>query len=204
MSDAVESSVKKLEVVGIIKSGFGIGVANIGPILVNTLLYILTIWIPYLNIGTTIGMISGIIIKASKGEPISMTEIFNPEYRKFMGEFFLTTGLMGVGVGIGLALFIIPGCVISIAWSQSLFFALDKGKNPTEAISLSNKVTYGYKGTIFLAELLVSVAAGIVGGLLGLIPVLGVVLSVAVAVLIIFVDIGMQAYVYKVLSADVQ
>jgi hypothetical protein len=203
MSDAVETG-KKQEVAGIIKSGIGIGMANLVPILLNKILYILTIWIPYINIGTTIGMISGIIVKAGKGEPISVTEIFNPVYRKYMGEFFLTSGLVAVGVGMGLVFFIIPGYVIAIAWSQALLFAIDKGKNPTEAISLSNKVTYGYKGTIFLAILVLFVAAAIVGGVLSRIPFVGGLFAFAVAVLVIFAAIGMQSYVYKVLSADVQ
>jgi hypothetical protein len=204
MSDTVETTEKNLAVVGIIKSGIGIGLANLVPILVNTILYILTIWIPYINIGTTIGMISGIIVKAGKGEPISVTEIFNPVYRNYMGEFFLTSGLVAVGVGMGLVFFIIPGYVIAIAWSQALLFAIDKGKNPTEAISLSNKVTYGYKGTIFLANLVLVVAAAIVGAVLSRIPFVGGLFAFAVAVLVIFAAIGMQSYVYKVLSADVQ
>jgi uncharacterized membrane protein len=205
MSDTVTpASGAKLQVAGILKSGVEIGVANIVPILVNTLLWILTIWIPYINVGTTIGMVAGIFAKAGKGEPISMTEIFNPVYRKYMGEFFLTSGLVGVGVGIGFAFFIIPGCVISVAWSLAILFAIDKGKNPTEAISLSNKVTYGYKGAIFLANLLLVAAAVIVGVVLGMIPFIGPLLVFAVIVLALFASIGIQAYVYKVLSADLQ
>jgi uncharacterized membrane protein len=203
MSETAVTPGKKLQVEGIIKSGIDISMSNLGPILVNTLLYIVTVWIPYINIGTTIGMISGIIVKAGKKEPIAMTEIFNPVYRKYMGEFFLTSGLIAAGVGMGLAFFLIPGYVIAIAWSQALLLAIDKGKNPTEAISLSNKITYGYKKDIFLASLVLCIAASIAGGLLALIPFIGFLFAFAVVVFAMFVAIGMQAYIYKTLSADI-
>jgi uncharacterized membrane protein len=199
-----EITVKKLQVLEVIKSGLEIGVKNMGPILVNTLLWLVTIWIPYLNIGTTIGMVAGILVKASKEETISMTEIFNPQYRKYMGEFFLTAGLVGMGTAMGFALFIIPGCVIAIAWSLSLLLVVDKEKNPTEAISLSNKLTYGNKAAIFLASLIVMVAVIIVSCVLGFIPKIGPLLVFVVAVLAVFVSIGIGAYIYRTLCGDLQ
>lgn len=193
---------KKLAVGAIIKDGLDIGLKNAVPILVNTLLWILTIWIPYLNIGTTIGMVVGIVSKASKGETISMTEIFNPAYRKYMGEFFLTSGLVSMGVFAGLMFFIIPGCVIAIAWSLALLLAVDKEKNPMEAISLSNKVTYGNKLTIFLAELILMVVTGVACAIFAKIPAVGGIFCFLIFLLSVFIGIGMQAYIYKTLCAD--
>lgn len=194
---------KKLEVVAIVKNGIGIGMTNLVPILVNVLLWILTCWIPYLNIGTTIGLAVGIVSKASKGEPIGMTEIFDPKYRKFMGEFFLTEGLVAVGAGIGCALFFIPGIVISIAWSFAPLLAVDKGKNPTESLTLSNNATYGNKGSMFLSYLALSVAASILCAIFAMIPVIGFLLVLAVVVLSMFTSIGIYAYCYKELCANV-
>jgi uncharacterized membrane protein len=199
-----EIAVKKLQVFDVIKSGLEIGIKNVGPILVNTLLWLVTIWIPYLNIGTTIGMTAGILVKASKGEPISMTEIFDPRYRKYMGEFFLTAGLVGMGTAVGFSLFIIPGCVIAIAWSLSLLLVVDKEKNPTEAILLSNKLSYGNKAAIFLSSLIVIVVVVIASCLFGLIPKIGFFFVFAVTVLAIFVNIGMGAYIYRALGGDVR
>lgn len=194
---------KKLTVGAVLSEGVGIGMKNLVPILVNTVLWILTIWIPYLNIGTTIGMCVGIVTKAGKGEAISMTEIFNPQYRKYMGEFFLTYGLVLMGVCAGMIFFIIPGVVIGIAWSLSLLLAVDKGINPVEAISKSNKATYGSKGTIFIAWLILSVIISILSAIVIRIPGIGIILYLAVCVVSIFVGIGMQAYVYKTLTADI-
>jgi hypothetical protein len=200
---ADEAVQKKLQVVEILQDGLQIGMRNVAPILVNTLLWIVTIWIPYINIGTSIGMIAGIIAKASKGEPISMTEIFNPQYRKYMGEFFLTCGLVGIGVAAGFIFFVIPGYVIALAWTLAPLLVVDKAKNPIEAIFLSNQLTYGNKGTIFLASLIPVVIGIVLIGLLSFIPYLGGLLILAVLILLIFIMTGIQASVYKALAAGV-
>jgi len=120
---------QKLAVGATIKDGIAIGSKNIGSILVNVLLWVLTVWIPYLNVGTTIGLMVGIVSKASKGEIISPTEIFNPQHRKYMGEFFLTNGLVGIGVAVATAFFVIPGIVLGYAWSLAVLLAVwTKGK----------------------------------------------------------------------------
>jgi len=206
----------KLAVVDTIKEGISIGTKNIGPILVNVLLWVLTIWIPYINVGTTIGLMAGIVSKASRGEAIPMTEIFDPKYRKYMGEFFLTSGLISVGVCIGTIFVFIPGIVIYIAWILALLLVVDKGKNPTEAITLSNNCTYGNKarmfGIGFLVLLLFFIAQVIVSAIgraifsatynngvmvfTSFIVILSVVFEV-------FVFIGLQASIYKQLTRGI-
>jgi uncharacterized membrane protein len=195
--------VEKFSVDGTIREGFSIGIKNVGSIIVNAILYILTIWIPYLNAGTTIGMTTGIISKASKGEAIPMTEIFDPKYRKYMGEYFLTTGLIGMGTSVGFLFFIIPGIVISLAWSLSLLLVVDKGKNPTEAISISNNCTYGYKWKMVGIYALVTVLFAVVIGLFYLIPGAGIVLILAASVFASVLYVGIQASIYKQLTAEV-
>ena len=183
---------KKLDIIVTVKEGFTIGITSMIPIFVNILLWVLTIWIPYLNVGTTIGLWVGIVSKASRGEAIPMTEIFDPNYRKHMGEYFLTSGLVGIGVGAGI--------VISIAWSLAILLVIDKEKNPSEAITLSNNCTYGNKGRIFCVYLLVFLASGIAGYILGLIPVLGKILAFAVFIITMFALIGLQASIYRQLT----
>jgi uncharacterized membrane protein len=207
-----EISIQKLDIVGTIKDGISIGMKNIGPILVNILLWLITFWVPYLNIGTTIGLSVGILSKASRGEAISFTEIFDPKYRKYMGEFFLTTGLVSVGAGVGFALMIIPGFVISLAWIFAPILAIDKGKNPLEAISLSNSVTYGNKARMFWILLLSALAFFIVDCILmGIGAVTGSEFLIGLMTFIvfvlaffqIFVVIGIEASMYKQLAGNV-
>jgi len=202
----------KLAIIPTIQEGISIGTKNIGPILVNVLLWIVTIWIPYLNVGTTIGLVAGIVSKASRGEVIPMTEIFNPKYRKYMGEFFLTSGLMGIGIGVGFFFAIVPGIVIGLAWCLAILLVIDKGKNPTEAITLSNNCTYGYKAKMSWIYFLVSLGFGIVNAILAGIGnvanndgvmIFTTFLMILTAVFQIFVFIGLQASIYKQLTEGI-
>lgn len=146
-----------LTVGGIFTNSFQRGMKNLVPVFVNTILWILTIWIPYLNVGTTIGIMAGVIAKMSRGETISMTEIFNPVYRKRMGEYFLVTGLVAMGIWAGMVFFLIPGFVIAIAWILAPLFVVDKEINPIEAINRSNTLTYGKKWVIFFGLLCIGI-----------------------------------------------
>jgi len=200
---------EKLAVVPTIKDGVTIGIKNIVPIVVNVLLWALTVWIPYLNIGTTIGLFVGIIAMASRGESIRMTEIFDPKYRKYMGEYLITTGLIWFGVSAGLLLFIIPGIIISFAWSLAIILVIDKGKHPTEAMTLSNNLTYGHKLRIacvyiltFLAFLIVQAILAFIGSKtwkFGFIGFLGFLTMLFES----FVFIGLQASIYRQLTGTI-
>jgi len=127
------------------------GLKYLLPVFVNAILFGLTFWIPYLNVGTFIGLSVGIVGKMSRDEEISMTEIFKPEYRKNMGEYFLVMGFMMAGIMAGSVFLFLPGMVIAIAWMLAPIFVIDKGMTPTDAISKSNNVTYGKKWIIFLS-----------------------------------------------------
>jgi uncharacterized membrane protein len=178
---------------------------------VNVLLWVLTVWIPYLNVGTTIGLSVGIVAMASRGEAISMTEIFNPKYRKYMGEFFLTTGLILIGIGVCVAtiIFIIPGIILCLAWSLALMLLVDKEIGPMESLSFSNKLTYGYKWRIFGIYIIPCVVFTIVQLIL---IVIGYAAEISgftgflVFLLTLFevlVYIGLQASIYRQLTESV-
>ena len=195
-----------LTVNGIINNGFTKGFKYVIPVAVNFILWALTIWIPYINVGTTIGLF-GLVAKISRDEEISYTEIFDPIYRKRMGEFFLGTGFMYIGTIIGFVMFIVPGYVIAIAWSLSLFLVVDKGMNPIEAINKSNSATYGNKWTIFggmfVLGLIIVIAIAVVAWILSMIHV--VLSALAIVVLVLIADsIFMCAwgYVYGTLAKD--
>jgi hypothetical protein len=203
---------KKLMVGATIQEGIAIGARNIGPILVNVLLWALTIWIPYINVGTTIGLTAGIVSKASRGEIIPITEIFDPKYRKYMGEFFLVAGLSCIGIFTGLFFGIIPGIVIALAWSLAILLVVDKGKNPTKALVLSNNCTYGYKWRMAGIYLLTGLVFGVVQLiLLGIGQALDnddimIIISIIIFLITLFgffVGIGLQASIYRQLTEDI-
>ena len=126
------------------KHGFKI-TSNHGPsIFVATLLLVLTIWIPYINVGAMIGYCA-FIVALSKGKNISATSIFNSKHRKYIVEFCILTGLTMLGILIGSMFVIIPGLVIAYACLLAPYIFVDKKSTPLESIKLSNKILYSKK-----------------------------------------------------------
>jgi len=198
-------NVKKFDIGETISEGFNNTIQYIGPMLVNLLFWVLTVWIPYLNVGTTIGMFSGIVAKISRGETISYTEIFNPIYRKFMGDYFITAGLFFMGVFIGIIFLIVPAFIICYAWYFSFLLVVDKGKNPIEAIKTSNEITYGYKWKIFLINAVITLIASVIQGVLTIFDnTFASFLIIILTVFQIILMLGIQASMYKQLARDVQ
>jgi hypothetical protein len=95
------------EIDRIIYKGSMLGMKNFGSVIAATVLFILTFWIPYINVGTFIGM-SSMPLMMSKGKIISPTEIFESKYRENIGEFLLLMGFTGLIVYMGLLFMIIP------------------------------------------------------------------------------------------------
>ncbi len=184
-----------------IKTSFSWGLKNFLSILGAVILWALTCWIPYINIGTTIALMT-LPLAISKGNVISPTFIFDNKYRKYMGEIFLLSGLKTQAIIIGCILLIIPGIVIGIAWSLSILLVIDKEINPIEALTKSNKYTNGNKGAMFLSYFIVGIILGIGAIILSIIPFIGVVLALLVMLIATPVLISLQAYFYKVLVLD--
>ena len=66
----------KLSVGTLIQNGIQLALKNFVALIVNGILFVLTIWIPYINIGTMIGMYT-LPAKMGRDQGISMTEIFD-------------------------------------------------------------------------------------------------------------------------------
>ena len=147
---------KTLNYAKTLQDAFVIGPKNAPSILAALILWLITIWIPYINIGTTIA-ITMLPIELSKGGIINPLGIFASKYRRYMGEFFITMGLMLLPLLFGLLLGIIPAIVMSLSWSLTYYYLLDRHKSPVAAIMASNDATYGSKWTMFF----VSVTIGI-------------------------------------------
>ena len=156
--------VKKLDFGETLKDSVAIGVKNAPSVIAAVALWLITIWIPYLNVGTTIA-ITLLPTQLAKGEIVNPLGIFDSKYRRYMGEFFITMGLMVFPIFIGVLFMVIPGIVLSIAWSLAYFFLFEKKKNPMQAISASNEATYGSKWTMFFVLLAFVVAAYVVAGI---------------------------------------
>ena len=144
---------RELEVVPAIQDAVVMGVKNAFPLTLTVLLYVLTIWIPYLNVGTSIAMAT-IPGKLAQGQIINPVFIFDAIYRRRMGSFFLQTGLLSMMFSAAAAFMIVPAIVLSIMYSLALYIMIDENADAIESMKMSEKVTYGFKMRIFLISLL--------------------------------------------------
>lgn len=161
----------KLNIKDVFSEAFATLSKNFLWIVVAVILWFITIWIPYINIGTTIA-IQTIPIAMSKGVTVSPMFIFDKKYRYYMGDFFLVNGFLLTGFVAALGFFG-AGFVLLLAWSQAVFLVLDKGINPAVAISKSNELMYGNKMMMFLICVIFVVAILILQAIFGLIPFIG-------------------------------
>lgn len=190
----------QLTIGNIITNAIQIGMKNMASIVGAVILWILTIWIPYLNVGTTIALIA-LVVAISKGGVMSPLQIFDAKYRKNMGEFFLLIAFLWIGISAGYVFVIIPGIVISIAWGQAIFLLVDRDMNPTQALVSSNKITYGKKWTIFLANLILAIVLMIAIYILVMIfgaisDFLGAIVGIIGYIALLCIMLAASAYIY--------
>lgn len=195
-----------LTIGSIISNGFSSGFKNLFSLIGAIVLWAITIWIPYINVGTTIGIYS-LIPAVSKGETISPTGIFDKKYRDMMGRFFVLLALSVLGVMVGFIFLIIPGLVIAIAWTLAIYLLIDQDMGPLEALRNSNKYTYGKKWTIFLGLLLLEIILGIIVGVLAFVggmisETIGLILTIIGYLVIYPILIGALAHIYGVLAGE--
>jgi uncharacterized membrane protein len=144
---------KKLEIIPTIVDGVQIGLKNFPSLVIASILYVLTLWVPYINVGTTIAM-QTVPGRLAKGEVISPVFIFDSTYREDFSAYFLLCGFMYISILMGLFFGFIPGIVISISLQLSTMILIDDKTTPLEAMRLSNVATKGNKWTIFFTMLL--------------------------------------------------
>jgi hypothetical protein len=190
---------EKLDIMQTIKDGVQYGLKNFFPLLLMVILYVVTVWIPYLNVGTTIGFYKA-IISIGRGETIDPTSIFSGENFKNLSGFFLLLGLLYIGIVVATFFMFIPGLVMSIAWSFAVYFFIDKKVSPLKSLQLSYDSTFGNKWRIFFTELLCCILVSIVCGILAVIPKVGVVLSGIAVVLCAAIVVAVEGVMYNFFS----
>lgn len=166
---------EKIDIIKTIKDGCTLGIKNFLPLLLLVVLYVLTVWIPYLNVGTTIGLYKA-IVAIGKGEKVDPVSLFDKANFAYFGDYFLLTGLTVVGTCAAFAFVFVPAIILGIAWMFATYFLVDKGVSALKALRLSYKATLGEKWRIFAIQILFCLAVGIVCCILGLIPKVGGVL----------------------------
>lgn len=200
---------KKLNIIATIKDGIAIALVNYLSLVAAAALYVVTIWIPYLNVGTTIAMAS-LPAEMAKGNIVNPLFIFKGQYRKNMGEFFILMSLMYGAIGLGFLFMGIPGIVLSIAWSFAVVFFVDKDMNALEALRASNDMTYGNKLWIFCTKLVLSICLclviAIIDAIFGIgniswLESIGSIINLVIIIFAVPALYGVDASIYKQLTS---
>ena len=105
---------KRLDFATTLQDAIAIGLKNAPSVIAAVALWLVTIWVPYINVGTTIA-ITLLPTRLAKGEIVNPLGIFDSKYRRYMGEYFITMGLMVFPILIGVLFMIVPAIVLSIA-----------------------------------------------------------------------------------------
>lgn len=190
---------EKLDIMQTIREGILYGLKNFFPLLLMVILYAVTVWIPYINIGTTIGLYKA-VIGIGRGETIDPTAIFSKDNFKNLSGFFLLLGLLYMGITVACFFMLIPGLVMSIAWGFAVYFFLDKKVSPLKSLQLSYDSTFGNKWRIFLVGLLCGLLICVICGILTAIPKVGMVLCGVAAILFCAIMVAVEGVMYDFFS----
>ncbi len=205
---------KLLDISQTVKGAIQIGFKNAFTVLGTSLLWVITVWIPYLNIGTTIAFLNVLPARLARGESFAPDEIFNAKHREGMTQFFIVLGLVNMILGVAILLFFFPAIVMYYALMLSVIMVVVHGVKPLEALNLSYKATYGSKWAIFLTYLIIGIIIFVVNLIIGLIVaglaalstwlgvIFGFLFYVAFTVIIVAVMVGIFTQIYKSLVLE--
>ena len=205
----MSTEMKKINIMATLKDGVAIALVNYLSLVLTAALYMVTLWIPYLNVGTTIAMAS-LPAEMAKGSVVNPFFIFDGKYRRNMGEFFILMALMLGAIGVGFMFGVIPGFVISIAWNFAAVLFVDKDLSAIDSLRESNRMTYGNKWKIFLTNLLLAfclclviiiVAAVFHTGEVKWLSTIGTIINLVIVVFALPAIYGVDASIYRQLTS---
>jgi uncharacterized membrane protein len=91
---------------------------------------------------------SWVYLKAVRGEPFHVQDIFFA-YQSF-GNILLANLLVGLIVGLGIVMLIVPGIIFACKLSFVPYLVMDEKMEAVDAVRKSWNMTRGHAGTIFL------------------------------------------------------
>ena len=112
---------------------------------------------------------SGTIIAVSAvhlSQPITIREAYG-RVREMLGRIVLLTIGLGMAIGFGFLLLIVPGVILILMWALAVPVAVLEDASLGEAMSRSRALTAGHRGRVFMIFLVFSMLSGIVGAVLG-------------------------------------
>jgi uncharacterized membrane protein len=141
-----------------------------------------------LALGTLISMGATAFYLAAHDNPdtVDLSSLWHPRpFWKYLGASIL----LGLAVGLGFLLLIVPGIIFALMFMFTTFIVIDRELGPIEAMKESNRIARGYKWNL-LGFILVLVLINLLGVLA---LVVGLLVSIPVSSLAF-------AYAYRLLS----
>ncbi len=102
------------------------------------------------------------VIQRLRGQQVSLGETITVGLQSFL-RVFLTALVTGLLTGLCFLLLVVPGIIVSILWYVAIPAAVMEGKNVSEAMSRSTRLTEGSRWQIFASWLVVGVITAVVG-----------------------------------------
>jgi hypothetical protein len=112
---------------------------------------------PYLSaligfVGTTLvqGALVEVVEDEHRGRPArGLRELYRTSYAR-LGTMLLVSILMGIGVGVGLVLFIVPGVLLAIRWAVATPVVMLEGLGARSAMRRSQELVAGHRKDVFV------------------------------------------------------
>ncbi|MDR2590079.1 MAG: hypothetical protein LBC71_03710 [Oscillospiraceae bacterium] len=156
-----------------------------------------------------LGMIN-VFLKAFRGQEISATQLFEGFGK---GKFLRNAGGMAwreLWIIIWSMLFVIPGIVKSYSYRLTPYIMIeDADIEATEALKKSMRLTKGYRGKMFLTDIIIGICIGaavfIPSLLIGMVPILAVILGPVLLVVFALAPIllgTVEAIYYEKISKE--
>ena len=100
-----------------------------------------TFWVGLIVTGPLLGGLSFYYLKKIRGQPTELQDAF-AGFTMAFPQLLLTSLLSGLLITLGLALCVIPGIYLAVAWSLALPLAIDKQLGFWQAMELNRQAIY--------------------------------------------------------------
>jgi hypothetical protein len=138
------------------------------------------------------------VIQWLAGRPAGVGDMLRQGARRMWG-LLLAVLLVGLAVTGGYVLLIVPGIMIAVATSLALPAVTVEGLGAVDGFKRSLDLTRGHRWSIFaafLAILALNFAISLLGALLGIIPIVGVLMNLAISLVTATIPYVLPAVVY--------
>jgi hypothetical protein len=104
-----------------------------------------------LFIGTTFvqGALVEVVDSEHRGAPVRrISDLYRSSWSR-LGPLVAVSVLSGIGVGIGMLLFVVPGVLLAIRWALAPPIVMLEGLGPRAAMARSRALVRGHRGAVF-------------------------------------------------------